>query len=277
MSISFERLFGVEQPIIGMVHLPASPGQPRARNRPPLDEMVEGCLADLRALQSGGVDGLLFCNENDLPYTSRVDHEVSAWTAFLVGAVRSEITLPFGVDLLWDANATIATAAATGASFIREILCGSYATEMGVVQPDPAEVARTRTRLRADDVALFANVVPEFATALADRDVGQRARAAAYFGFDALLVSGVVAGVPYDLEDLTAARESGSGIPVLANTGVNPDNIARTLESADGVIVGSSLKIDGETFNPVDRDRVEALVARADEARSGADRQKEER
>ena len=33
---------------------------------------------------------------------------------------------------------------------------------------------------------------------------------------------------------------------------------------ADGAIVGSSLKVDGITWNPVDRDRVSALIAEVD-------------
>jgi uncharacterized protein len=267
MAVTLDRLFGRAKPLIGMVHLPASPGQPRAVDNPSLDKMLEACLADVRALQEGGMDGLLFCNENDLPYSTAVGHEVAAWAAMVIGAVRAELRVPYGVNLLWDPLASIATAAATGASFVREVMCGSYATEMGVLTPDPAEVARTRTRLRADGLALFANVVPEFATALGDRPVSERARAAAYFDFDALLVSGVVAGVPFDLDDLAAAREASEGIPVLANTGVNHDNVAHTLGIADGVIVGSSLKVDGRTFNPVDPDRVARFVEAAAPAR----------
>jgi uncharacterized protein len=267
MSSTMTRIFGVPKPLIGMVHLPASPGQPRAAGNPSLDEMLAGCLADVVAMQDGGMDGLLFCNENDLPYSTSVGHEVAAWTAMVIGCVRSEVRLPFGVNLLWDPLASIATAAATGASFVREVLCGSYASDMGLLAPDPAEVARTRTRLGAQGVALFANVVPEFATALGGRTVAERARAAAYFDFDALLVSGAVAGVPFDDDDLKAARDASGGIPVLANTGVNHANVARALGVADGVIVGSSLKVDGRTFNPVDAERVRRFVEAAAEVR----------
>jgi predicted TIM-barrel enzyme len=43
--------------------------------------------------------------------------------------------------------------------------------------------------------------------------------------------------------------------PVLANTGVKHATVADVLKIADGCIVGSSLKIDGNTWNPVDPDR----------------------
>ena len=260
------EIFGVHKPLIGMVHLPASPGQPRARNAAPLAEQIAAVRADVLALQDGGMDGLLFCNESDLPYTTQLGQEVGAFAAFMIGAVHDAIRLPYGVNLLWDPIASICTAAACGASFVREVMCGSYATDMGILAPDPAIVAQTRTRLRADDIALFANVVPEFATALGDRTVTQRAKAAEYFGFDALLVSGPVAGVPLDETDLLAAKE-GVGIPVLANTGVRESNVDTMLRHADGAIVGSSLKIDGKTFNPVDPDRVKSFVAAANKVR----------
>lgn len=212
------------------------------------------------------MDGLLFCNESDLPYTTSLQQEVGAFAAYLIGAVRDSIGLPYGVNLLWDPIASICTAAACGASFVREVMCGSYATDMGILAPDPALVAQTRTRLRADNIALFANVVPEFATALGERTVTQRAKAAEYFGFDALLVSGPVAGVPLDEADLTAAKEA-VNIPVLANTGVRESNVETMLTHADGAIVGSSLKRDGKTFNPVDPVRVKSFVAAANNVR----------
>ena len=43
--------------------------------------------------------------------------------------------------------------------------------------------------------------------------------------------------------------------PVLANTGVKHATVRDVLKVADGVIVGSSLKVDGHTWNAVDPDR----------------------
>ena len=55
--------------------------------------------------------------------------------------------------------------------------------------------------------------------------------------------------------------------PVFANTGVNAQTIAKTLQIADGVISGSAMKIDGKTFNPVDPKRVIELVSAANKSR----------
>src|SRR5215207_9129393 len=48
--------------------------------------------------------------------------------------------------------------------------------------------------------------------------------------------------------------------PVLTKTGFRTSNAAELLQFADGAIVGSSLKVDGITWNPVERDRVRELM-----------------
>jgi predicted TIM-barrel enzyme len=79
-----------------------------------------------------------------------------------------------------------------------------------------------------------------------------------------------MAGAEPDPAVLREAKDAAAGqVPVLMNTGARPDNVARFLEIADGVIVGSSLKVDGHTWNPVDPDRVIAFMDRVREARRG--------
>jgi predicted TIM-barrel enzyme len=63
---SFSRMFGVDKPIIGMVHLwplPGSPGYSGYR----MDVVLEHALADAEALVENGVDGLIVENMWDLP------------------------------------------------------------------------------------------------------------------------------------------------------------------------------------------------------------------
>ena len=82
--------------------------------------------------------------------------------------------------------------------------------------------------------------------------VAERARSASFLGLDAILISGPEAGVPFAMSDLRAAKDAVPQTPVLANTGVTAERLAETLAVADGVIVGTSLKVDGITWNPVD-------------------------
>jgi predicted TIM-barrel enzyme len=76
-----------------------------------------------------------------------------------------------------------------------------------------------------------------------------------------------MAGAEPDFEWVVEAKEAvGGSTPVLLNTGARQDNIAKYLEFADGVIVGSALKVDGYTWNPVDPDRLQAFMKAVDQA-----------
>jgi predicted TIM-barrel enzyme len=70
------------------------------------------------------------------------------------------------------------------------------------------------------------------------------------------------------MSDLREAKTAVPQTPVLANTGVRADRLAEILAVADGVIVGTSLKVDGVTWNPVDPARARSFVQKAREVRA---------
>ena len=253
-------LFQMPKPVVAMLHFPALPGRPLHVRGRELNHLVDVVGRDLRVLQEAGVDGLMFCNEADLPYQLKVGPEIPAAMASAIGQLRSEIRKPFGVNVLWDAIASLALARATGASFIREVLTGVYESDLGMIEPAIGEIAGYRTAIDADDVLLFDNIQPEFASAIGRRTVEQRARGAAFMGVDAILVSGPAAGVPFEMGDLRAAKQGAGDTPVFANTGVRAERVAEIFEVADGAIVGTSLKVDGVTWNAVDPDRARRLM-----------------
>jgi uncharacterized protein len=255
-----ERIFGVRRPLVAMCHLRGLPGRPRHDVAAGMDGVVESLARDVTALQEAGVDGLLFCNEHDIPYQLQVGPEAVAAMAAAVGRLRGELRLPFGVDLLWDPRAALAVARATGAAFVREVFTGVYESDMGLMAPRLGDLAAFRHAIGADDVAVFTNITPEFSRSVSGRPVAERARSAAFLGVDALLVSGQMAGVSAEPEDLRDAKEATLQVPVLANTGVTEDNVERILKVADGVVVGTSLKVDGGIWNPVDPARARRLV-----------------
>jgi uncharacterized protein len=260
-------LFGVSKPIIAMLHLPALPGRPRHDRPAGMRAVIDAAARDLAALQDAGVDGLLFCNEADLPYQIGVGPEAVAAMAAVIGAVRREISRPFGVNLVWDPVASLAVARATGASFVREVFTGVYESDLGIMQPDFGAIAAYRSGIGADPIALFANITPEFASSAGQRTVAQRARSAAFLGVDALLISGAITGEPTDLTSLREAKAAAGDTPVLANTGVTAGTVGDVLSVADGAIVGSSLKIHSITWNPVDPVRSAEFMVAARHAR----------
>jgi hypothetical protein len=169
---------------------------------------------------------------------------------------------PFGADFLWDAKAPLAICKATGGTFIREVITGVYESDMGLWAPDAADFYRYRHTIDADHIRVFANITPEFASPLGTRDISQRAKSAVVSTLvDGILIAGPMAGAEPDFSWVKNAKDAvGENVPVLLNTGAKQENIRQFLSVADGVIVGSSLKVDGLTWNPVDPARVKAFM-----------------
>ncbi len=255
----FTDLFKNTQPIIAMAHLPALPGTPRYDREGGVQRIVDVVARDVELLVDGGVDAIMFCNEDDRPYVFEAGIEqIAAMSRVIAETKPSDI--PFGVDFLWDPMAAMAVAHATGASFIREVLTGVYESDMGLWSPDAGKLARFRSQIGADGIRVFYNVVPEFASSLGSRSPAERAYSAVVSSLaDVILVSGKMAGAEADLSVIEEVKRS-VDVPVLVNTGVKPGNIKEYLSVADGAIVGSSLKVDGYTWNPVDPERVRQLV-----------------
>ncbi len=264
----FRELFGEIRPVIGMVHIGALPGSPLYDAHAGLEGLVSGARTDLAALQSAGFDAVMFGNENDRPYELDVDRASTAAMAYVIGRLRDEISVPFGVNVLWDTLSTVALGAATGAGFVREIFTGAYASDMGLWTPDAAAAMRYRDRLGRRDMAMFFNVAAEFADSIDRRSLADRARSAVFSSIpDAVLVSGQITGEAAPLESLEAVKDALPDTPVLANTGVRHDTVGDVLGIADGCIVGSALKVDGDTWQPVDPERAREFMERARQSR----------
>jgi uncharacterized protein len=263
-----QEMFGVPKPVIAMAHFPALPGTPRYDSSLGVEGIIERVRKDVRSLLEGGVDAILFCNEDDRPYTFRAGFEAVAVMTRCITELRPK-DRPFGVDFLWDVKAPLAIAKATGAAFIREVITGVYESDMGLWMPDAGELYRYRRNIDAEKVRIFANITPEFASPLGNRTVFERAKSAVVSSLvDAILIAGPMAGAEPDISLLREAKEAvGDAAPVILNTGARVDNIAKFLTVADGVIVGSSLKENGYTWNPVDPARVKAFMAAVREIR----------
>jgi membrane complex biogenesis BtpA family protein len=260
-------LFHHSKPIIAMAHLPALPGTPRYDEEGGIEKLIESVLPDVENLVSGGVDAVMFCNEDDRPYVFKAGIEQIAAMTRVVAAC-SPRRVPFGVDFLWDPFATIAIAHATGASFTREVFTGLYESDMGVWSTSAGETMRFKRKIGARDLKVFYNVVPEFASPLGTRSVAERARSIVVSSLaDVILVSGAMAGEHPPLELIREIKDVVPDFPVFVNTGAREENIADFLQVADGVIVGTSLKKGGSTWNKVDPARVQSFMRRVAEVR----------
>jgi uncharacterized protein len=264
----FEFFGAKKKVVIAMAHIGALPGTPLYDADGGVAKLIDGVARDIEKLQAGGVDGIMFGNENDRPYVFKATAETVAAMTAVVQALKPVLKVPFGVNYLWDPAASVAIAVATGASFVREIFTGVFASDMGIWAPDCAAAARLRRNLGRPDLKMLFNINAEFAHSLDARPIELRARSAVFSSLaDAILVSGPVTGEPADQSSLRKVCETVRDVPVFANTGVNIDNVRDTLALASGVIIGTHFKVDGNTWNPVDGDRVRRFMERVETLR----------
>ena len=254
--------------VVAMVHVPALPGSPDYDSATGMNKLLDSVVADLEALQSGGVDAVMFGNEFDRPYVLTAPPEGLAALASVIGQVKSMIKIPFGVNYLWDPVATVALAIATDASFAREIFTGVYASDMGLWAPDCAGAARLRSSQGRSDLQMIFNINAEFATSLDTRPLAVKAKSAVFSSkADVVCVSGPMTGMGVDQTELREVREAIPETPLLANTGVNIDTVNELFLVTDGCVIGSHLKHDGDTWNSVDPDRVQKFMDKVETLR----------
>jgi uncharacterized protein len=268
MAIDLFDRFDAANPVLGMVHLPALPGSPSYDSSDGREAIRTRAAEDTRRLESGGVDGIVLENFGDAPF---YPDEVPPHTVAEMTAIATELTnavdVPVGINVLRnDAEAALSVAAAAGADFVRvNVHVGTAATDQGVLEGRAHETVRLRERIDAD-VAVLADVHVKHAAPVGEDDIRQATLETVERGrADGVIVSGPGTGAETALEDVErvsgVVSERGLEAPVVVGSGVTSETVEGCLAAgADGVIVGTTLKEDGETANPVSSERVAELV-----------------
>lgn len=260
---SLKEIFGVEKPVIGMVHLWPLPGAPGYTGYG-MDYVIERALEDARTLVRGGVDGLMVENMWDLPYYVGRDVPPEEMTAQAVAAraVVEEVKVPVGINVVHNGGVvTLSIAVAAGARFIRVcLLTGAQVWDTGELDHGcAADLMRKRKELYAEHIKIFADVDKKHSVRFPGIDLATHIEWTEFYGADAIIVSGKMTGSAPDVEKVKRARELATR-PVLLGSGTTEENIVEFLRWADGAIVGSSLKVDGDPTNPVDLERVQRYM-----------------
>jgi len=244
--------------LIGMVHVLPTPSSPSWKGS--MADLVDRAVADANALKAGGCDAIIVENMHDLPYERAAVHPATTAAMAVVTREVVQVGLPTGVQVLAGANMqALGVAVAAGASFVRaEAFAYAHVADEGFLQSTSAELCRMRTYLGAD-VQFFADVKKKHSAHALTSDLTllDVAEGSAFCGADAVIVTGSSTGKPASLDDVTEVHDA--GLPVLVGSGIDAASAKATGEVADGLIVGTHFKEDGNWRNAVDAQRVRAV------------------
>lgn len=230
-----------------------------------MSEILGFVRDDAARLADAGFDDVIVENYGDAPFfpddVPKVT--VAAMTACVVAITETSKALRVGVNVLRnDAAAALSIAAVTGAAWIRvNVHTGARVTDQGVVSGRAAETLRLRRALGAESVAIWADVQVKHSAPLGERPLEDEAHDLSTRGMvDAILVTGAGTGKATDLARVRAVKRVASQ-PVYVASGTTLETLGETLVAADGVIVGTAIKVDGRAGAPVDAARAKAFVA----------------
>lgn len=261
MADLFARPFA----LVGVIHLLPLPAGPRAS--PGFEAARARALGDARALAAGGAHGAILENFGDAPFPrGAVEPHVVAFVARLVaeiGAAHPELAL--GVNLLRnDARGAIGVAAVAGASFVRvNVLSGAMVTDQGVIESDAHAVMRYRRELgAAESVRVVADVHVKHAVPLGEGSIEDAARdVVSRAGADVVVVTGAGTGQPASADAAARVRAAIPGAKLWVGSGVTAETAPAWRRRVDGAIVGTALHRGGDAREPIDVERVRAVVA----------------
>lgn len=256
----FRKAFGKAKPIIGMVHLRPLPAAPDYAGD--LEAVYQAALADLKALMSGGADAVIVENFGDIPYTTKSELITYASFAALAARLRMQCDLPMGINVQFnDYEAEWAIAYSCGYDFIREeVFAENRLGPNGVCLASGPAIMRLKGRY-PKEIAILADVNVKHTFPIAGQPLEFTIESIIEGGADAVICTGITTGKSPSLAEVRQVKKYAGRVPVLVGSGVNEQTAADYLRIADGAIIGSSFKRDGQVLNPIDPARVKRLMS----------------
>lgn len=261
-----EHIFKQKKPVIGMVHLRPLPGSPLYDPAGMgMDKIIGTAVEEAKILEASGVDGVQVENMWDIPYLPgrKIGPETVAALAVGVYEVAKHVSIPVGAECHMNgAEQALACAVAAGAQWIRVFeYCNAFISQSGYIEAAGAEIARKRSQWKAEQIAFLCDVNVKHGShfIIHDRSVAEQAMDVEAQDGDAVIVTGFDTGMPPTVEAVTACKQK-TGLPIFLGSGLDRKNAAELLACADGAIVGSYFKEEGNWKNPVDQERAAAFM-----------------
>ncbi|KAE9554195.1 hypothetical protein FO519_002616 [Halicephalobus sp. NKZ332] len=253
--------------VFGMLHVPALPGTPLSQLS--ISEIDAKVRHEASIYSKTKIDGVILENMFDLPYVMRnkVGPEITASMTKLALSVKNVFDAEkkdalFGIQILAGANSqALAVAHIAGLDFVRaEGFVFAHIADEGFMNGCAGSLLRYKRGIGADNVAILADIKKKHSShsITSDIPVGDTAHAAEFFLSDGIIITGNATGDPANVEDIREAKKSCS-LPVFVGSGVTIENLPEFLE-ADGLIIGSYFKKDGDWKKELMREKVDQFM-----------------
>ncbi len=227
--------------IIGAIHFPPLLGY---ANFLGLKVSLNNALKDLTVFEEGGIDGIIFENNYDIPHKTFVDSSVVASLTYLGEKIRAKTKLPFGISVLWnDYRTALSIAKILDLQFIRiPVFVDKVKTDYGIIKGEAKKIIEYKKTIKAENIAFFTDIHVKHAKLLSKNNIITSAKLAIKNHSNAIIITGKWTGQSSDLEELKKIKNVVGHFPILIGSGINKNNIKPLFKYANGSIVSTSLK-----------------------------------
>lgn len=228
----FNNLFG-NKPILGMLHLAG-------------EDPVKRALEEMTIFEEEGVDGAIVEN-----YHGSVEDVIKT----LNEIKRIKPSLIIGVNILpneyyW----SFQLAKQYGVDFIQlDHVAGKY------MSGELDSIGYSSLKEKFKHILVLGGVWPKYYHPVEGSDL-EKDLIVGIQRSEAIVVTGEGTGKETPIDKIIRFREIMGNHPLIIGAGLTPSNIYEQLRIADGAIVGTYFKVDGDTSKPVDRMKVSELM-----------------
>jgi uncharacterized protein len=241
----FNQVFG-KIPILGMIHL--------AGKNP-----VKRALEEIAIFEEEGIDGAIIENYHgsirDVENTLKEIKNIKSKVVIGINILPNEFQISIPLAKLYNAD------------FVQlDYVAGNYKRE----SLDFEEYKSVKTKY--PEIIILGGVWPKYYDPIKGSDLEtdlitgmQRA--------EAIVVTGAGTGKETPLYKIKKFREIMGSHPLIVGAGLKLDNAYEQLCISDGAIIGTSLKINDETLNKIDKKKVKDFMSIVKEARKHQENQ----
>jgi membrane complex biogenesis BtpA family protein len=248
--------------LAAMIALLPLPGSPRYGGD---DKAIQAqALSDLRHYLDAGVDSIILENSLDLPYVKPpLPPAAIQLVKRIAREIRSRFPGPIGIQMLEAANETaLEIAHETSLDFLRvEGYVFAHIGGAGLIEACAGKILRLRKKLGCDQIKVFADVKKKHCShALTmDLDITDAIKQSEFFLADGVIITGPRTTEPPDVRELRRAKKQ-AHVPVLIGSGMTAANIRTYFPLADGFIVGSTFRRNGQFLALLEPKRLDAFM-----------------